>query len=88
MGKRRLAGKTAAPDKSRKRSNWVLWAVAGAAVLIVGGVIAFYIMHDMAAVARTGHPAPDFTLKLFDGKSVTLSELKGKAVLVNFWAST
>ncbi len=34
-----------------------------------------------------GKVAPDFTLNLFDGTELALSELKGKAVLVNFWAS-
>jgi thiol-disulfide isomerase/thioredoxin len=32
-------------------------------------------------------PAPSFTLKTVDGKSVSLSEYKGKAVLLNFWAT-
>ena len=36
---------------------------------------------------RAGAPAPDFTLNTLDGKPVTLSQLKGKRVLVNFWAS-
>ncbi|MBA4155544.1 TlpA disulfide reductase family protein [Flavobacterium sp.] len=31
--------------------------------------------------------AKDFTLKLIDGKEVKLSDLKGKIVLVNFWAT-
>ncbi|MFZ3587795.1 TlpA family protein disulfide reductase [Bacillus sp. DJP31] len=31
--------------------------------------------------------APDFTLETLDGKDVTLSELKGKKVFINFWAS-
>ena len=31
--------------------------------------------------------AKDFTLKLIDGKEVQLSDLKGKVVLVNFWAT-
>ena len=34
-----------------------------------------------------GTPAPDFTLQSLDGKTVSLSEFKGKAVLVNFWAT-
>ena len=32
-------------------------------------------------------PAPDFTLNTFEGKPVTLKELRGKRVLINFWAS-
>ncbi|MFI5056996.1 MAG: TlpA disulfide reductase family protein [Candidatus Acidiferrales bacterium] len=31
--------------------------------------------------------APDFTLKDLDGKDVSLSQYKGKVVLVNFWAT-
>ena len=32
-------------------------------------------------------PAPDFTLDSLDGKSMRLSDLRGKAVLLNFWAT-
>lgn len=34
-----------------------------------------------------GKPAPGFTLKTPDGKTVSLSDYKGKAVLLNFWAT-
>ncbi len=34
-----------------------------------------------------GSPAPDFTLKNINDKSITLSDLKGKPVLINFWAT-
>jgi len=34
-----------------------------------------------------GAPAPDFTLVSLDGSKVTLSEFRGKAVLLNFWAT-
>jgi len=36
---------------------------------------------------KVGQPAPDFTLDMLDGGQVILSGLKGKAVLINFWAS-
>ncbi|HIP71854.1 MAG TPA: TlpA family protein disulfide reductase, partial [Anaerolineae bacterium] len=31
--------------------------------------------------------APDFTLTSFDGETITLSELRGQVVIINFWAS-
>lgn len=32
-----------------------------------------------------GKPAPDFTVKTLDGKSISMSSLKGKVVVMNFW---
>src|SRR5258708_20795773 len=32
-----------------------------------------------------GAPAPDFSLKSLDGQQVTLSQLKGHPILINFW---
>src|ERR1700693_1418735 len=34
-----------------------------------------------------GKPAPEITLKDLNGKDVSLAELKGKVVFVNFWAT-
>ncbi|HET9495047.1 MAG TPA: redoxin domain-containing protein, partial [Chloroflexia bacterium] len=36
---------------------------------------------------RVGAEAPDFTLTDIDGSEVTLSSLRGKPVMVNFWAT-
>ena len=38
-------------------------------------------------VAQEGSQAPDFTLTSLDGQEVRLSSLKGKVVLLNFWAT-
>jgi peroxiredoxin len=35
-----------------------------------------------------GNVAPDFTLQSVDGKSITLSDFRGKTVLLNFWLSS
>jgi peroxiredoxin len=40
-----------------------------------------------AGSLATGQPAPDFTGTTFDGQKLTLSSLRGKPVLVNFFAS-
>jgi thiol-disulfide isomerase/thioredoxin len=36
---------------------------------------------------QVGKPAPDFELDTLDGQTVVLSQLRGRLVLVNFWAT-
>jgi len=43
-------------------------------------------LNDVASPVA-GRAAPDFTLQSVDGQSVTLSELQGQAVVLNFWAT-
>jgi cytochrome c biogenesis protein CcmG, thiol:disulfide interchange protein DsbE len=38
-------------------------------------------------VGRTGEPAPPFTVVTLDGERVSLDSLRGKVVLLNFWAT-
>lgn len=40
-----------------------------------------------ARSVAVGEPAPDFTASTFDGGTLTLSSLRGKVVMVNFFAS-
>jgi peroxiredoxin len=60
-------------------------------VVIIGVMIALVVMQSgpkpTPGKAHVGNPAPDFTLQLFNGESVSLSSLKGKPVVVSFWAS-
>ncbi|MFC4767402.1 TlpA family protein disulfide reductase [Effusibacillus consociatus] len=42
---------------------------------------------QVASLPRPGYNAPDFTLTDLNGQQVKLSELKGKKILINFWAS-
>ena len=38
-------------------------------------------------VVKLGEPAPNFRLRDLNGHSVSLSDLRGKVVLLNFWAT-
>jgi len=42
---------------------------------------------DAQEIYLVGDPAPDFTLNDTQGNPITLSSLKGKVVLIDFWAS-
>ncbi|MDR2064898.1 MAG: TlpA family protein disulfide reductase [Prevotellaceae bacterium] len=39
------------------------------------------------AQSNVGSIAPDFTIKALDGREITLSKIKGKYVLIDFWGS-
>jgi thiol-disulfide isomerase/thioredoxin len=42
---------------------------------------------EQADAKTIGQPAPEVTFKDLDGKDATLSQYKGRVVLVNFWAT-
>jgi cytochrome c biogenesis protein CcmG, thiol:disulfide interchange protein DsbE len=71
------------------------WALFSVAVLSLG---VLWILASRLPVASTtggapppspreGFSAPDFTLETLDGEQISLSDLHGQVVLVNFWAS-
>ena len=51
------------------------------------GLLAVLSVQAPALAQQVGAPAPDFTLETFDGRKVTLSDLKGKEVCILTWAS-
>ena len=42
---------------------------------------------DTTALVQVGDKAPDFTVAMFDGSELSLEALRGKVVLLNFWAT-
>lgn len=73
------------------RRNWTLFSIL---ILVVGlGWTAFTApaggetTNGMIPAAREGFLAPDFTLHDAQGQAVRLSDLRGRPVLVNLWAS-
>ena len=65
---------------------WVIIAAFGA-LLVFLGFMGWSTFSTLRGAIRVGDSVPDFTLSTFDGKTVQLSELRGKVVLLNFWAS-
>ena len=68
------------------------------AYVVIALVALFCMVQPATAVAqddevakttlvKSGMEAPNFTVEMFDGSKLTLADLKGKVVLVNFWAT-
>ena len=79
-----------APPRRRNPMALVIVALVAAGMLYFGIHMAKGSRGDAGVPAgplHAGAPAPDFTLQTLDGKSMSLSSLRGKAVLVNFWAT-
>jgi thiol-disulfide isomerase/thioredoxin len=79
-------------DVSSRKKRWkilmlvslalgFLWTVASRVPSAVGAPL------SSAPSPREGFLSPDFTLDTLDGNAVTLSELRGKIVVINFWAT-
>ncbi|MBI3953087.1 MAG: TlpA family protein disulfide reductase [Chloroflexi bacterium] len=70
------------------------WIAALAALVLVaaacrggGGPAQARADEAVAGPPRVGQIAPDFTLERLDGGVLALRELRGRVVLVNFWAT-
>ena len=61
-------------------------AIAPFLVLAVWGAV-LLVGPAAPSVARVGEAAPAFTLSDLDGNRVSLADLRGRPVVVNFWAS-
>ena len=88
MGKRRLTRQPSGKGKQRDQFHWKTWVYLGVIALALGGIVAYMIVQAPGAKARVGQPAPDFTLTLLNGQKITLSSLKGRPVLLDFWSAT
>ena len=61
-------------------------------ILLLLAVVAIALVFGLALARKnqtqpTAGPAPDFTLTTLDGAQINLASLKGRVVVVNFWAS-
>jgi cytochrome c biogenesis protein CcmG/thiol:disulfide interchange protein DsbE len=58
-------------------------------VILLGfvGILAFRLWDTNTTEQRADGLAPDFTFTTFEGETISLADLKGKGVVLNFWAS-
>jgi cytochrome c biogenesis protein CcmG, thiol:disulfide interchange protein DsbE len=64
------------------------WGATGAAAAILLTAMAWGLAHPASAPdAVLGRPAPDLVVQGLDGGQASLSGLRGRPVVLNFWAS-
>ncbi len=82
--------------KPRRKSNRQLWIMLALIVVIVAVIALLPSGNEPAreeteieatTLVKVGEEAPNFTVEMFDGSTVSLAELRGKVVLLNFWAT-
>lgn len=56
-------------------------------ILLFLGIPSALTAQENETLVKTGMEVPDFTVKMFDGQTVQMKELRGKVVLLNFWAT-
>ena len=62
--------------------------IVGLVGLLAWGLSNRSSITGLSGITRVDQPAPDFRLELLGDGEVTLSEQRGKVVVINFWAST
>jgi len=69
-------------------------AIAIAALIVVGflGILVWGMLNKqpitgLSGVTMVNRPAPDFSLTTFEGAKISMEDLRGKPVIINFWAS-
>jgi cytochrome c biogenesis protein CcmG/thiol:disulfide interchange protein DsbE len=68
------------------RTSWgriLVWA----GLLALLALVALGLMRTQQGSVSVGQRTPDFTLTTFEGEQLSLADLKGKVILINFWAS-
>lgn len=77
------------PSSTLHPRPWRRLLITLAVLLPLIGILAYGFSRDPRYIYSPliGRQAPPFTVTLFDGNKLSLDELRGKAVFLNFWAS-
>jgi cytochrome c biogenesis protein CcmG/thiol:disulfide interchange protein DsbE len=77
---------TGSNSKERTRPHWgriLVWV----GVLALLALLALGLRRSQQGPVTVGDKVPNFALTTFDGEVINLTDLKGKVVVLNFWAS-
>lgn len=70
------------------KRRFPLWGWGALVVALIAlAILGLALIEANRSRPAVGTLAPDFTLETLDSEVITLSELRGNVVLINFWAS-
>ena len=78
------------PVPSPRPARPLAWAAGGLLVGALLAILGWGELHPAAAAPAStavGRPAPELSVAAFDGTTVTVSSLRGRPLVLNFWAS-
>jgi peroxiredoxin len=68
---------------SHKATRWIVLAI----ILVAVGWTFYSAFFKDKSIVQVGKPVPDFVAQQVGGGKVQLSQLKGKAIVLNFWGT-
>ncbi len=74
------------PKNGKKGLSLGSWFLL-ASIILVASVFGFALARRQASIQPTSGPAPTFSFTTFDEQTMKLEDLRGKVVVINFWAS-
>lgn len=74
-----------APEAQKQINLWAVSAIVGLLVLLA--LMGIRLIQNDASPVGLGEKPKDFSLMTYDGDVIHTTDLRGKVVLINFWAS-
>ena len=71
------------PNKEKVMKRVFIFTVS----LLVLGTLARVNAQEKETLVKVGDDVPEFVVEMFDGQKIDIKDLKGKVVLINFWAT-
>ncbi|MBX2999545.1 MAG: redoxin domain-containing protein [Caldilineaceae bacterium] len=82
-----LTVESMAVDPKQQRAVMIWRIVIIAVALIFVGLLAWRLIQTNTSEHRADGTAPELEFTTFEGETIRLSDLRGKGVVLNFWAS-
>jgi cytochrome c biogenesis protein CcmG/thiol:disulfide interchange protein DsbE len=82
-----LAENGSTVDPKQQRAVFIWRTIIILVALIFVGLLAWRLIQTNASEHRADGSAPELEFTTFEGETITLADLRGKGIVLNFWAS-